>query len=150
MIELKRDFHPTFFIKICSCRNILPPQHRRNARFVSPRTRFIGQRLRAVGKLQQARQKVPDLLVRQAKIEQSCCASNNESHVWVKLSGPSSRIFHKREVQSRNQLMIEHIPNAPAFNAVYTKHFQEPYPARTTVAAGLRGFLVEIDLIAVR
>jgi 2-iminobutanoate/2-iminopropanoate deaminase len=34
------------------------------------------------------------------------------------------------------------------FNAVYLRHFTAPYPARTTVACGLRDILVEIDAIA--
>jgi 2-iminobutanoate/2-iminopropanoate deaminase len=37
------------------------------------------------------------------------------------------------------------------FNAVYRKHFKEPFPARTTVQSGLwGGILVEIDVIAVK
>ncbi|HEX9294597.1 MAG TPA: Rid family detoxifying hydrolase [Polyangiaceae bacterium] len=35
-----------------------------------------------------------------------------------------------------------------AMNEVYASFFAEPYPARTTVQAGLLGFLVEIDAIA--
>jgi 2-iminobutanoate/2-iminopropanoate deaminase len=35
-----------------------------------------------------------------------------------------------------------------AMNEVYASFFSEPYPARTTVHAGLLGFLVEIDAIA--
>jgi 2-iminobutanoate/2-iminopropanoate deaminase len=34
------------------------------------------------------------------------------------------------------------------FNAAYRQHFAAPFPARTTVACGLRGILVEIDAIA--
>jgi reactive intermediate/imine deaminase len=37
-----------------------------------------------------------------------------------------------------------------AFNSAYAKHFVEPLPVRTTVQAGLRGFLVELDVIAIR
>lgn len=33
-------------------------------------------------------------------------------------------------------------------NEIYKSYFQEPYPARTTVACTLRGILVEIDAIA--
>jgi len=33
------------------------------------------------------------------------------------------------------------------FDEVYRPYFTEPYPARTTVQAGLRGYLVEIDAI---
>jgi 2-iminobutanoate/2-iminopropanoate deaminase len=36
-----------------------------------------------------------------------------------------------------------------AFNEVYRDVFGRPYPARTTVGADLRGFLVEISVIAV-
>ena len=35
-----------------------------------------------------------------------------------------------------------------AFNEVYEKFFQAPYPARTTVGADLLGVAVEIDAIA--
>jgi 2-iminobutanoate/2-iminopropanoate deaminase len=35
------------------------------------------------------------------------------------------------------------------YNEVYARHFSEPRPTRTTVAAGLGGILVEIDAIAV-
>jgi reactive intermediate/imine deaminase len=33
------------------------------------------------------------------------------------------------------------------FDEVYRRYFTEPYPVRTTVQAGLRGYLVEIDAI---
>jgi 2-iminobutanoate/2-iminopropanoate deaminase len=36
------------------------------------------------------------------------------------------------------------------FNKVYTRFFNPPYPARTTVGSELRGILVEVDVIAVR
>jgi 2-iminobutanoate/2-iminopropanoate deaminase len=35
-----------------------------------------------------------------------------------------------------------------AFNDAYKTRFESPYPARTTVGAGLHGFLVEISVIA--
>lgn len=35
-----------------------------------------------------------------------------------------------------------------AFNAVYEQYFQAPRPVRTTVQSGLKGILVEIDVIA--
>lgn len=35
-----------------------------------------------------------------------------------------------------------------AFNAVYAETFTRPYPTRTTIGAGLHGFLVEISAIA--
>lgn len=38
----------------------------------------------------------------------------------------------------------------PAYNEVYRRYFQEPYPARTTVQAGLVGFKVEIEAVARR
>lgn len=37
-----------------------------------------------------------------------------------------------------------------SFNLAYTDHFQAPLPARTTVGSQLNGFLVEIDVIALR
>jgi 2-iminobutanoate/2-iminopropanoate deaminase len=36
----------------------------------------------------------------------------------------------------------------PAYNAVYAEFFKAPYPARTTVQAGLVGFKVEIEAVA--
>ena len=36
----------------------------------------------------------------------------------------------------------------PAYNAVYEQTFSKPYPARTTVQAGLVGFKVEIEAVA--
>lgn len=36
----------------------------------------------------------------------------------------------------------------PRFNDVYRQYFQEPFPARTAVQAGLLGILVEVDAIA--
>ncbi len=38
--------------------------------------------------------------------------------------------------------------NFAAMNEVYRTFFSEPFPARTTVQAGLLGFLVEIDAVA--
>lgn len=35
------------------------------------------------------------------------------------------------------------------YNEVYARHFSDPRPTRTTVAAGLGGILVEIEAIAV-
>jgi 2-iminobutanoate/2-iminopropanoate deaminase len=43
------------------------------------------------------------------------------------------------------------LENFPSFNAVYEEHFTPPFPARTTVQAGLApGFLVEIEAVARR
>lgn len=33
----------------------------------------------------------------------------------------------------------------PAYNSVYETYFAAPYPARTTVQAGLLGFRIEVD-----
>ena len=35
-----------------------------------------------------------------------------------------------------------------AFNEVYSSFFTPPYPVRTTVGSVLRGFLVEVDVVA--
>jgi 2-iminobutanoate/2-iminopropanoate deaminase len=37
-----------------------------------------------------------------------------------------------------------------AFDATYRTIFSEPYPTRTTLGAGLHGFLVEISAVALR
>ncbi|MDQ7909407.1 Rid family hydrolase [Phytohabitans sp. ZYX-F-186] len=37
-----------------------------------------------------------------------------------------------------------------AYNEVYGRRFQPPYPVRTTVGSTLAGILVEIDVVAVR
>ena len=34
------------------------------------------------------------------------------------------------------------------YNRLYREYFKQPYPARTTVGAGLHGFLVEISVVA--
>ena len=39
------------------------------------------------------------------------------------------------------------LANFGAMNEVYASFFPDPYPARTTVQAGLLGFLVEIDAV---
>jgi 2-iminobutanoate/2-iminopropanoate deaminase len=36
-----------------------------------------------------------------------------------------------------------------AFNKVYKKYFNEPYPVRTTVGSALLGIKVEIDVVAI-
>jgi 2-iminobutanoate/2-iminopropanoate deaminase len=39
----------------------------------------------------------------------------------------------------------------PAFNSIYAEYFSEPYPARTTVLAGLYGALrIEVEAVARR
>lgn len=40
------------------------------------------------------------------------------------------------------------ISDFDAFNRVYTRYFQAPFPARTTVGSQLRGILVEVDVVA--
>ncbi|MBI3961987.1 MAG: RidA family protein [Deinococcus sp.] len=40
------------------------------------------------------------------------------------------------------------LANFQAMNAVYRRHFSEPYPARTTVQVGLLGIMIEVDAIA--
>jgi 2-iminobutanoate/2-iminopropanoate deaminase len=37
-----------------------------------------------------------------------------------------------------------------AYNEVYARRFQPPYPVRTTVGSTLAGILVEVDVVAVR
>lgn len=43
---------------------------------------------------------------------------------------------------------IARMPDFQAFDAAYRSVFAAPYPARTTVEAGLDGILVEIDAVA--
>lgn len=44
---------------------------------------------------------------------------------------------------------ITELNNIPAYNEVYREFFPEPYPARTTVQAGLpEGLLIEIEALA--
>jgi hypothetical protein len=35
-----------------------------------------------------------------------------------------------------------------AYNEIYADYFKPPYPARTTVQAGLYGFRIEVDILA--
>jgi 2-iminobutanoate/2-iminopropanoate deaminase len=37
-----------------------------------------------------------------------------------------------------------------AYNRIYREYFSEPYPARTTVQAGLLGFRIEVEAVARR
>lgn len=49
------------------------------------------------------------------------------------------------------RIFVTDIAHIPLINNVYTDFFTEPYPARTSIAAGLpAGMLVEIDCIAVQ
>ena len=43
---------------------------------------------------------------------------------------------------------LQHEDDWGAFNDVYKRTFRAPYPTRTTVAAGLRGVLVEVSAVA--
>jgi 2-iminobutanoate/2-iminopropanoate deaminase len=51
------------------------------------------------------------------------------------------------DVVSVNAYLAD-IADWDAFNAVYREVFRPPYPARTTVGAGLHGFLIEISAVA--
>jgi 2-iminobutanoate/2-iminopropanoate deaminase len=42
------------------------------------------------------------------------------------------------------------LANFDEYNEIYRGYFGPPYPARTTVEAGMRGFLIEIEGLAVR
>jgi 2-iminobutanoate/2-iminopropanoate deaminase len=51
----------------------------------------------------------------------------------------------------KTTVFLADLADFPAFNEVYGRHFSRPYPARTTVQAGLApGLLVEIEAIARR
>lgn len=43
---------------------------------------------------------------------------------------------------------LSDLRNGPAYNEIYRKLFNAPYPTRTTVESGLGGYLIEIDVIA--
>lgn len=45
-------------------------------------------------------------------------------------------------------VFLQDIEDFDAFDAVYRGYFSDPLPARTTVQAGLKGILVEIDAMA--
>ena len=48
-------------------------------------------------------------------------------------------------------VFLTDLANFPALNEVYRRFFQAPYPARTTVQAGMApGLLIEVDAIAIR
>ena len=42
---------------------------------------------------------------------------------------------------------LSDLANIDALDPVYREFFTEPFPARTTVQAGLRGYLIEVDAI---
>jgi 2-iminobutanoate/2-iminopropanoate deaminase len=51
----------------------------------------------------------------------------------------------------KTTVFLADLADFPAFNEIYAQHFTRPYPARTTVQAGLApGLLVEIDVVARR
>jgi reactive intermediate/imine deaminase len=51
----------------------------------------------------------------------------------------------------KTTVFLADLATFPAFNDVYARHFARPYPARTTVQAGLApGVLVEIEAVARR
>lgn len=51
----------------------------------------------------------------------------------------------------KTTVFLADLTDFPAFNEVYARHFARPYPARTTVQAGLApGLLVEIEAVARR
>ena len=51
----------------------------------------------------------------------------------------------------KTTVFLADLTDFPAFNEVYARHFPRPYPARTTVQAGLApGLLVEIEAVARR
>ncbi len=47
----------------------------------------------------------------------------------------------------RVNVYLHDLSRIEEFDEVYRTYFTEPYPVRTTVQAGLRGYLVEIDAI---
>jgi reactive intermediate/imine deaminase len=51
----------------------------------------------------------------------------------------------------KTTVFLTDLADFPAFNEVYARHFARPYPARTTVQAGLaQGLFVEIEAVARR
>jgi len=50
----------------------------------------------------------------------------------------------------KSTVHLSDLADFQAFNEVYKKYFQEPYPVRTTVGSQLLGIKVEIDVIAVK
>ena len=51
----------------------------------------------------------------------------------------------------KTTVFLADLADFPAFNEIYARHFTRPYPARTTVQAGLAaGLLVEIEAVASR
>jgi 2-iminobutanoate/2-iminopropanoate deaminase len=49
----------------------------------------------------------------------------------------------------KSTVHLSDVGNFSRFDAVYSTYFPEPRPVRTTVGSGLKGILVEIDVIAV-
>ena len=51
----------------------------------------------------------------------------------------------------KTTVFLDDLADFPAFNEIYARHFTRPFPARTTVQAGLApGLLVEIEAVARR
>lgn len=47
----------------------------------------------------------------------------------------------------RVNVYLENLESIHELEEIYPHYFSAPYPVRTTVAAGLRGYLIEIDAI---
>ncbi len=47
----------------------------------------------------------------------------------------------------RVNVFLQDLAHIDDFDLIYRSYFSAPFPARTTVQAGLRGYLVEIDAI---
>ena len=51
----------------------------------------------------------------------------------------------------KTTVFLDDLADFPAFDEIYARHFTRPFPARTTVQAGLApGVLVEIEAVARR
>jgi len=50
----------------------------------------------------------------------------------------------------KSTVHLSDLADFQAFNEVYKKYFQEPYPVRTTVGSQLLGIKVEIDVVAIK
>lgn len=48
----------------------------------------------------------------------------------------------------KSSVYLSDLEHFQRFNSVYEKYFPDPKPVRTTVGCQLRGFLVEIDVVA--
>ena len=81
-----------------------------------------------------------------SKLRPGCLSRSQGSYAVCGLPGAGCGFA---DVVKVNAFLVS-FDDFDAFNGIYREHFAPPFPARTTVQAGLYGFRIEIDALARR